>query len=258
MHWDWSIDLIGVSKVSPSPYAKMVARQKSIQTLEDEFRAPTAIDFCALIVATRSLKNLIAFSCYVLPKPTYENGTPMLRKFAFLLSTIALVLLTAPASANASSHIKSLRNLGANELMFAQMMIPHHRQAVEMSALALRNSSDVTIKALAKKISGAQRKEMVQMGFWLGSKNASMGMNGEMGIEGMLTGSQLKNLGTLKGKKFDKVFLSAMIAHHNGALQMTSLIKGSKNQEARSLAQAIFKVQSKEIAFMQMLLEKLG
>lgn len=163
-----------------------------------------------------------------------------------------------PATANASSHAKSLSDLGTNEVMFAQMMIPHHKQAIDISALAKRNSSNATIRSLASGINAAQRKEIAQMRYWLAVKKTSSATNMVMEIDGMLSTSQLKNLKTLKSKKFDRAFLSAMIAHHKGALQMLPLLKSSTNQEARNLEQAIYKAQSKEITLMQRLLRKLG
>ncbi len=125
----------------------------------------------------------------------------MLKKFTLLLSAIALISFIPPISANANSHAKSLNNLGVNEIMFAQMMIPHHQQTIDMSTLSLRNSSNPTIKALAKKSSKIQKLEIAQMRYLITSNNASVEVIAGMGIEGMLSISQLKNLGTLKSEE---------------------------------------------------------
>jgi uncharacterized protein (DUF305 family) len=65
-------------------------------------------------------------------------------------------------------------------------------------------------------------------------------------------------LSALKGAKFDKAFLLAMIEHHQGALEMVTLLKGTKNSEAKKLAKDITRVQKAEIAAMKKLLVKLA
>jgi len=92
----------------------------------------------------------------------------------------------------------------------------------------------------------------------LKATNSSMDMGHDMGMNGMLTDSQVANLGKLKGRAFDKEFLKSMIAHHKGALQMVSLIKNTKNAEAKKLAQDIVKAQTAEIQLMKNISTKLN
>ena len=149
--------------------------------------------------------------------------------------------------------------------MFAQMMIPHHQQAIEMSKFALKNSSNKEINALGREISGAQGKEIAQMKYWLSATKSSSAMGHDMGdmggmeghnmeMDGMISDAKMRTLSTLKGAKFDKAFLKAMIAHHQGAIEMTSLLKGSKNSEAKKLASDVVRVQKSEISKMKKLL----
>jgi len=180
----------------------------------------------------------------------------MFKKTVLLFAVISLAFFSQPATA--SSHANSLKNLGMNDIMFAQGMIPHHQQAIDMSNLTLKNSASSEIKALAKGIILAQRKEITQMKYWIASNKASMSMGHEMGMNGMLSERQVKNLKVLKGSKFDKSFLEAMIAHHKGALGMVDLLSGTKNSEAKKLAKEIVSGQSVEITKMENLLAKIA
>jgi uncharacterized protein (DUF305 family) len=178
----------------------------------------------------------------------------MLKKTALLLTVIALSLFNH--SASGSSHAGSLKNLGMNEIMFAQGMIPHHQQAVEMSNMALRNGASPEVKKLAKGIISAQGKEISQFKYWLTATKSSMTMGHDMGMGGMLSKSELAALKRLKGSNFDTAFLRAMIAHHEGALEMLSMLEGTKNSEAKRIATDIRAGQSAEITLMKKLLAK--
>lgn len=143
----------------------------------------------------------------------------------------------------------------SNDIMFAQMMIPHHQQAIVMSDLALKTSSNPEVLALAKQIKAAQAPEIEQMKVWLKDAGTSlMGAHG-MAMEGMLTDSEISELKSATGVSFDKLFLQGMIGHHEGALTMISMIVDSDNAEARKLAKDIQTSQSAEIVKMKALLE---
>ena len=178
----------------------------------------------------------------------------MFKKTVLLLTVIFLPFLSQPAVA--SSHANSLKNLSMSDIMFAQGMIPHHQQAIDISNFALKNGASSDIKALAKGIILAQRKEIAQMKYWIASNGASMSMGHDMGMNGMLSKKRVKDLAKLKGSKFDKSFLGAMIAHHKGAVDMVSMLNGSKNAEAKKLAKEIVSTQSDEINKMTNLLAK--
>jgi len=170
----------------------------------------------------------------------------MFKKTVLLIAVISLPFFIHPAIA--SSHSSTLKSLGSNEVMFAQGMIPHHQQAIDMSNSALARSSNTKVKALASGIISDQRKEMKQMKYWLVAKKAPLTMGHDMGQ------GQVAELKKLRGSKFDTAFLKAMIEHHQGALGMLSMLSGSKNSEARALAKEIRAAQSGEISLMQKLL----
>ena len=178
----------------------------------------------------------------------------MFKKILLLLILISLPFSVNPASAG--SHAQSLKNLGMNEIMFAQGMMPHHQQAIEMSNMALKNGASPEVKKLAKGIIAAQGKEISQLKYWLTATKSSMAMGHDMGMGGMLTKNDLIALKKLKGSKFDAAFLKAMIAHHEGALEMVLMLDRTKNSEAKKIAMDIRAGQSDEITLMKKLLAK--
>ena len=139
------------------------------------------------------------------------------------------------------------------DVMFAQMMIPHHEQAIEMSDIALdpNTGASAAVIALATQIKGAQDPEISQMKNLL----TTWGMPMEMGsmdhssmMDGMLSLEDMDSLGQLKGAEFDKAWAKGMIAHHEGAIAMANdVLANGKNSEILALANAVVSGQSTEI-----------
>ena len=148
----------------------------------------------------------------------------------------------------------SSADFSGTDIMFAQMMIPHHQQAVDMSTLAETRTSNPEILALAQEIKDAQAPEIKQMTAWLDSAGAGMDMGHDMAMGGMLTDEQMTALTNASGADFDKLYLQGMIAHHEGAIEMAQMILGSNNAEAKALAEAIISSQTAEIEKMKTLL----
>jgi uncharacterized protein (DUF305 family) len=142
-----------------------------------------------------------------------------------------------------------------DELMFASMMIPHHSQAVTMSELALANSTNPDVLALATAIRDAQGPEITQMQSWLDESNYSGTHAGHMDMGGMLSDEEIAKLAIAKGAAFDRLFLEGMIAHHEGAIEMAEMIKDSTNSEVKKLFNNIVSSQSAEIEAMKALLK---
>ncbi len=173
-----------------------------------------------------------------------------------VLAAAVLVLLGMQFAGDhdGMSHMGSNSNnndFSSNDIMFAQMMIPHHQQAVEMSDLALSISTNKDVLALARQIKEAQAPEITQMKNWLTEAGASTNMGHDMGMDGMLSDEEIATLAAATGNDFDKLFLSGMIAHHEGALAMVTMIEESDNDEARQLASDIKSSQSAEIELMK-------
>lgn len=163
---------------------------------------------------------------------------------------------------NMSSETES--TFSDRDIMFAQMMIPHHQQALDMSTLAFSQSSNPEVLELARKIYDAQEPEIEQMQSWINSQGADSHMGHSMedmgmsGMGGMLSEEEMSVLSGLSGAEFDKSFLEAMIEHHEGAIQMTQMIVDSSNSEVAALAQAIIESQTAEIAQMKEMLGRIA
>ena len=156
-------------------------------------------------------------------------------------------------------HSSSGGDITGSDAMFLQMMIPHHEQAIVMSDLALKISKTPQILDLAKQIKTAQNPEIMQMKNWLADSGFSEDPGHSMdGMGGMLSGEDLEILAKSSGKTFEKLFLSGMIEHHQGAIQMVNMISNSANSEIKKFGDSIVKTQSAEIEMMNELLKKLN
>ena len=145
------------------------------------------------------------------------------------------------------------------DVMFLQMMVPHHQQAIDISNIALKTSKDSELLALANAIIKAQTAEIVQMQSWLNDANVNPGMGHSMeGMGGMLTESELSTLNSLSGSKFDAYWLRGMITHHKGALHMVTMIRDSNRPEFRNFGKEIVSVQTVEIEQMEKMLSRMG
>ncbi|MFZ9316968.1 MAG: DUF305 domain-containing protein, partial [Candidatus Nanopelagicaceae bacterium] len=116
----------------------------------------------------------------------------MRKLFLFILAA----LLTGCATQESSNS-----SFSADDQMFAAMMIPHHEQAIQMSELALTNSTDPEIIELANEIKAAQGPEIEQMKNWGSSMMGSHA--GHMMDEGMLSDDEIAQLKDAKGAEFD-------------------------------------------------------
>ncbi|MEO6317776.1 MAG: DUF305 domain-containing protein [Acidimicrobiales bacterium] len=146
------------------------------------------------------------------------------------------------------------------DVEFAQMMIPHHEQAVEMAQLAPDRAQSTEVKDLAMRIEEAQAPEIDQMEGWLAGwgEEAGGGMDEMDGGSGMMSDQEMTDLEDASGAEFDRLFLEAMLAHHTGAVEMAETqIDEGEFPDALALAEAIKSSQQAEIAEMETLLEDL-
>lgn len=143
------------------------------------------------------------------------------------------------------------------DAMFASMMIAHHQQAIDMSDLVLgKDGVDPAVSALATRIKQAQAPEIEQLKGWLDDWGVAASDAGGMGHgDGMMSADDMAALEAASGADAGPLFLTQMIVHHEGAVDMarTELADG-KNADARALAQAVVDVQTAEIAEMKALL----
>ncbi|MFD7496279.1 DUF305 domain-containing protein [Streptomyces sp. NPDC059832] len=158
------------------------------------------------------------------------------------------------------------------DVTFAQQMIPHHQQAIEMAKLADGRAFDPEIKKLATAIEKAQDPEINTMKGWLTSWGkplpASSSPMGDMpgmdhgsdgsGMPGMMSGKDMDDLAAAKGRDFDKRFAQLMIGHHQGAVTMAEdEQKNGDNAGAKKLAGAVVTAQTAEIEQMNKIIDRL-
>ena len=147
----------------------------------------------------------------------------------------------------------------AADTMFAQMMIPHHAQAVEMADVILKKQNiPAKVSALATKIKAEQAPEIEKMTGWLKGWKESATPSAGHSMDGMMGADEMKKLGAAQGPDAAKLFLTQMIAHHQGAVMMAKTQEADgQNSEAVALAKTIITSQQKEIQEMKDLLATL-
>ena len=145
------------------------------------------------------------------------------------------------------------------DVMFLQMMIPHHQQAIDISNIALKTSKDSELLALASAIITAQTAEITQMKSWLKDAGATTEMGHSMsGMGGMLDDAELSALSAAAGKTFDSLWLQGMIGHHDGAIHMTTMIEDASNLEIKKFGENVLQDQSAQIVQMRAMLKRIG
>lgn len=171
---------------------------------------------------------------------------------------------SSTATASTASAVAVSAEHGDADVMFAQMMIPHHEQAVEMSGIILdKQSVPEDVRALARRIQDAQGPEIERMHAMLEAwgADAASGHGGHAGhgMPGMVDEGALDAMRAKPAEGAVPMFLGKMIGHHEGALEMarTELADGV-NPEAKALAQQMVDAQQAEIIEMKQLKQQLG
>jgi uncharacterized protein (DUF305 family) len=120
------------------------------------------------------------------------------------------------------------------DVEFMQGMIMHHAQAIDMTALIPSHTENKDLRSLGARISSSQSDEIKFMKRWLTARGESVSMHDAMPgthtsghdmaamhlMPGMLTPEQMEALRKATGPEFDRLFLTGMIQHHQGALTM--------------------------------------
>ena len=189
------------------------------------------------------------------------------------LSSIAIALVATATLASCGSTSDSDSNANAEfnsaDVTFAQAMIPHHEQAVVMAKMAKTQASSPEVKRLAERIEAAQAPEIDTMTGWLkawgkdepdSSGHHMDGMDdddvmADADMPGMMSDADMSGLGKAMGTRFDQMFLTMMISHHEGAIEMAKTEqRDGKHPDAIRLSEQIEDAQTTEIALMKSLL----
>lgn len=178
----------------------------------------------------------------------------------------ALALATALALTGCGTSSSMMSGMGtsdsstpanANDQMFVMMMIPHHQQAIEMSDVILSAegiSPDVV--DLATRIKAAQQPEIETMQGWLDTWSLPDMMSGMDHGDGMMSDDDLDALRSANGVELERLFLTQMIEHHQGAIEMAQdEIDDGRDPDVVDLAHTIITAQTAEIAEMTAMLK---
>jgi uncharacterized protein (DUF305 family) len=159
------------------------------------------------------------------------------------------------ASPSASTSADPAAQHNGQDVMFAQAMSAHHEQGVEMAKLAVTRANNPAVKTLAGQIERAQGQQIQTMTGWLKSWGVTPSPS-DISMPGMMSAAEMNKLDKASGAAFDKMFLTMMIKHHEGAIPMakTEQTKGSYGP-AKTMAGNIISSQSAEIATMRSLLK---
>jgi uncharacterized protein (DUF305 family) len=199
----------------------------------------------------------------------------MIRRFAVPAIALALTVTlaacgsdestsadTTPATAAPGDSTATVA-LNAADIEFAQGMIAHHEQAIEMAEIALDPNVGARpeVIGLATRIKGAQDPEVELMTGWLTAAGEPVAMDASEGhdmssMDGMMTAEQMDAMSAMTGTEFDQMWLEMMIAHHEGAISQSETVKANgSNADVLALADQIITAQQGEITEMQALLQ---
>ena len=205
----------------------------------------------------------------VAPRPC---PVPIRRSALLVAASLALCLSARTGHAQHHDHgaglppvtIPAGSIITEADVRFMQGMIAHHAQAVVMSRMAAKNGASPRVLKLAQKIDLAQAGEIVLMQDWLRSYAQFVPDTSSwrtMSMAGMLTIEQLAQMDASRGAEFDRLFLTLMIKHHQGALSMVAdLLKtprAGQEVDINVFANDVETTQTAEIGLMrQMLLDR--
>lgn len=185
---------------------------------------------------------------------------------AGLALTLAACGGSSSGSNNAPNATQSTATHNQVDVTFAQGMIPHHAQALTMATEALDKATDPAVKDLARRIQAAQDPEITTMSRWLEHwgedvPQTDMDMSGDTSMNhssmpGMMTDQQMTRLSNATGTTFDRLFLTLMVEHHTGAIEMAlAEQKSGSYPDAIALAGRIITAQQAEVNEMRNLLK---
>ena len=163
----------------------------------------------------------------------------------------------APAATKASGA-----SFNDADVTFAQGMIPHHEQAIEMADIALdpKVGASEQVRDLATRIKGGQDPEIALMTGLLTAWGQPVQMAADGGhemssMDGMMSAEEMDALETITATDFDKMWMEMMIRHHEGAIAMAQTVKAAgSSPDVLALADQVIAAQQAEMSEMQALL----
>jgi uncharacterized protein (DUF305 family) len=211
-------------------------------------------------------------------KPAIMEMKPVLAGTALLAAILACgssaspggqAVLTPAALSRADSGRPAYT---AADVDFMSGMIGHHAQAVLIAGWAPTHGASPAVRALCERIVVGQRDEIAFMQSWLRERHLPVpagdpshfmpGMDHGKLMPGMLNAEQLGRLDQARGTEFDRLFLTLMIQHHQGAITMVETLLGShgaaQDDNVWKFASDVNADQTTEIEFMGKMLDALA
>lgn len=185
--------------------------------------------------------------------------------------TAPVIQLGAPGEPNRTIGADDLDDLARpaeaseSDIAFVRDMVPHHEQALAMTALVKANDASPEVALLAERMEVSQRDEVAQLQAWLAAQgplppddHSRHGGDHAALMPGMLTDEEMARLAAARGSAFDELFLTSMITHHSGAIAMvTDLFSrpdGGQDLWVAQFARHVDSDQRVEVARMQSML----
>ena len=185
-----------------------------------------------------------------------------MRKTSMVTAVVGLSLLASACSSATNSGRSGTASEQHNEadVTFAQDMISHHKQAIEMSEIA-SESNNPAIRELVRQIERQQEPEIEKMESFLRKWGSSMAMGEHhmASMPGMMSEGELEELRSASGVSLDRMFLTMMVEHHKGAMKNAKReIEEGDSKDAIALATSIRQAQRSEVEEMQQLLGQIN
>lgn len=201
----------------------------------------------ATLAATAVLGSVVLAGC-----SDSSSGMPGMGSSSSAMPSMGASSAAAPSASSAATFNDA-------DVKFAQMMTPHHQQAVEMSTMILaKKGVDADVTTLAQQIKAAQQPEITTMQGWLTEWGQPTMGGMDMGGSGEMSQSDMDALDKADGATGQKLYLQGMVKHHQGAIQMAQdEVTSGKNPDAIALAKSIVSSQQEEITTINGLLAKL-
>lgn len=204
----------------------------------------------------------------VMPSRTTRLAAIVLALFAalFLTSCSGSEDHTEAHPGEESASTAQPAGFNADDHAFATNMIPHHEQAIELSAMVPDHTTNADLIALAAKISAEQEPEIKTLRVFLvqwdenpddgASQGEDGGHGGHGAMAGMVDEATMAKLQSLQGAEFDTLWLQSMISHHQGAIEMAKAeVANGQNDDVKRMAQTMIDTQQAEITQMNQMLK---
>lgn len=192
---------------------------------------------------------------------------------ALIAGFLALSACSSGAdTASATSASAGATTFDGADVTFAQNMVPHHQQAIDMAQMVDGRSTNAQVIDLAARIESAQQPEIDTLTGWLDDWDVDQtedttamqhpgmthGSDGAAAMGGMMSDQDMAGLNDATGTDFDRMWLQMMVVHHTGAVDMaTTEIDDGQDADAIAMARDITAAQNDEIAEMDQLLQVL-